>query len=771
MSKEHLLKSIKIILFIIVLGTPLFYFSKSVYPYSLSKTFFFQSCVEILFFLWLYLALIDRRYRPTFTPLFKALAIFLGILTVTAILGVDPWRSFWSTEGRAIGIIAFYHFAVFALVISSLKNEIPWKSILYTSMGTASSISALAFLQLRFPSLLLQAEPVLSRPGSTLGNPTFLAGYLLFHVFIGLYFVFRHVLSRESGKFGLAGLLKTLIFLAALAINTYAVFLTQTRGAILALAAGIFFLLILFGIEPPASKFGFLEKRKLYAAICIIILIAGAGFWLTRSSAVWDKIPGINRFKNISFSSEDTSLGGIAPRLIAFKAAWKGFSERPFLGWGWDNFNIVFNKYYDPKVLGVSYGETRFDKPHNFILEYLVVGGLPALLAYAAVFGFFIWESWKIKNRVFGKMVVAALAVYFTNNLFVFETIGPLIMWFLFIGLIDGLYRGDQENIVGGESKHERQITVSNKNFAGIVLAVAAVGLVYFINFLPSKAAYYQYQGFNYYDYKNYDNKNPLRSILNFKEALRIWSPYNWNIKRDYALVTAEMYFYNPEIVPRGEVRQAIRAMEEVAAEHPKDAYNHYALVDMYNQVSNIDPLNILPAAEREAQIALQLSPDRQEVYFSLAKTKHLLGDNATALELLEKALTLNPKVPDAHFYYGLIAFADNKPDLGYKEIKQAIELGRKWKTADEPRVVANFFADSGHLTEAVDLYKASLVLDPNSLETKVKLGIAYYFLGQKEAAARYILEVAKEFDFKTSPSYNELKPIFEDLGLTDLLK
>ena len=146
-------------------------------------------------------------------------------------------------------------------------------------------------------------------------------------------------------------------------------------------------------------------------------------------------------------------------------------------------------------------------------------------------------------------MVIAAFTAYFTNNLLVFETIGPLIMWFLFIGLIDGAYRGAQENIVGGESKSERQITGGNKNFAGIALAVVALGVVYFINFLPSKAAYYQYHGYNYYDYKKDDNRNPLRSIISFKEALRIWSPYNWNIKRDYALVTAEMYFYTSKYI------------------------------------------------------------------------------------------------------------------------------------------------------------------------------------------------------------------------------
>lgn len=753
--------------FLIVLGTPLFYFEKSVYPYSLPKTFFFQALTEILFFLWLYLILIDKRYLPKFTPLFKAIIIFLAVLSLTAILGADPWRSFWSTEGRAIGIIAFYHFAAFSLIISSLKNEIPWKSILYASLGTSSLISVLAFLQLHFPRLLLQAEPVLSRPGSTIGNPTFLAGYLLFNIFAGGYFVLEKIFSGEDRKINLSNLAKIIIPAAALAINISAIFLTQTRGAILALVAGMFFLLILFGIEPPPSKFGFLENRKFYISLCVIILIAGLGFWVTRSTAFWDKIPGLNRFKNLSFSGEDLSFQGITPRLIALKAAWKGFLDRPFLGWGWDNFNIVFNKYYDPKVLGVSYGETRFDKPHNFILEYLIVGGLPAFFAYAAVFGFFIWEAWKIKNRVLGKIFIVLLASYLVNNLFVFETIGPLTMWFLFIGLLDGLYRSEIPSGDPGIGFKESARKINgNLLFEGIILAIISAVLAYSINFLPAKAANYQYHGFNYYDHQL-----PLQSIASFKEALRFWSPYNWNIKRDYALAVSEMYFYHPEIVPRQEAREAIAAMEEVSREHPRDAYNHYALVDMYNQVSAIEPETILPKAEKEAQIALALSPDRQEVYFSLAKTKSLQGDNKTALEILQKALNLNPKVPDAHFYYGLIAFADNKPDLGYREIKLAIELGRKWRNANEPRVAANFFADSGHLEEAVDLYKASLLFEPENLETKVKLGIAYYFLGQKDIAVKYILEVAKGFDFRTSPSYNELKPIFEDLGLTELLK
>src|SRR5262249_1107455 len=147
---------------------------------------------------------------------------------------------------------------------------------------------------------------------------------------------------------------------------------------------------------------------------------------------------------------------------------------------------------------------------------------------------------------------------------------------------------------------------------------------------------------------------------------------------------------------------------------------------------------------------------------FYLAKTKSLEGDNQGALAAAKQALDLNPNVPDAHFYYGMLAFAVGETDIGMSEVNDAIAMGRKWTNLYEPRVAGDFFADAGNLPEAITLYNAALKLSPTDLETEIKLGAAYYLNGESDLARPYLQDAAKRFDFRTSPQYGEYKPILD---------
>ena len=51
----------------------------------------------------------------------------------------------------------------------------------------------------------------------------------------------------------------------------------------------------------------------------------------------------------------------------------EGFKENPLLGWGQDNFNLVFNKYYDSRLYDQ---EPFFDRAHNVFLDWLIAGGI-----------------------------------------------------------------------------------------------------------------------------------------------------------------------------------------------------------------------------------------------------------------------------------------------------------------------------------------------------------------------------------------------------------
>jgi tetratricopeptide (TPR) repeat protein len=735
-----LVATVKFLIYFTVVATPFFYLAQGVYPYGLAKSLFFQAAVELLFFLWLALAILDKGYRPPKSPLLIALGVFLAVLTVTAAVGADPWRSFWSTQERAVGVVMFYHLAAFAVVVAGMRRTLRVIPLLAMSLVTAAGVSVIAFLQLRIPNLLL-IEVIGSRPGATFGNPTFLAGYLALHIMLGIYLLAHFREGRSK-----AGMWFTL---ASLAVIAYALVLTETRGDFVGLAAGIVALCALWWRRPPALP-SFFGHRAFYGWVCAALIAGGALFWVTRTSPLWESVPAASRFRSVSLDDP-----GLQPRFIALRAAWEGFKERLLTGWGWDNYNVAFNKFYDPRALEANYQETRFDKPHNFALEYLAVGGIPLAAAYVGVFAMFFAAAWRVRDRLLGSVVIAAGVAYITRNLFVFETIGPLMMWFLMIGfMIASEGRGE----AGAPSPQ-----VSRARIRALVAAAAVVALVpaYLLNILSMEASYYQYWGF-----QHFIRGRITHAIESFRRATSMWSPYTWNLKRDYAAAVAEAYFYNREKVPPEEALRAIRGMEEVVAAHPRDAYHHYALVDMYNQISDIAPETLLPKAEAAAAAALALSPNRQEVYFSLAKTKSLQGKNDEALAILEKTIELNPNIPDAHFYYGLIAFTLGDQEKGYAEVKRAIELGRKWKKYHEPRVVANLFADSGHLDEAIPLYETAIAMEPGDLEARAKLGIAHFLAGDKEKAKRYLTEVSRQFDFRNSPSYDSVKPILDELGI-----
>ena len=128
----------------------------------------------------------------------------------------------------------------------------------------------------------------------------------------------------------------------------------------------------------------------------------------------------LSRFANISLSEG-------ASRFMVWNMAWRGALERPILGWGQENFDVVFNKYYDP---GMYSQEAWFDHTHNTVFDWLISGGILGLTAYLLIFFTALVMLWRDKRGVFSTVDKAILtgffAAYFFQNLFVFDNVLPL---------------------------------------------------------------------------------------------------------------------------------------------------------------------------------------------------------------------------------------------------------------------------------------------------------------------------------------------------------
>lgn len=779
MTKKSALTIINWCLYAIVALVPLIFVQRMMNPFVIPKITLFQSLAEIIIFLWIGLAIFYKEYRPSFMfaplkiarhknseiqeikspqarflagPLSASLFVLFFLLTLSSIFGVDPQLSFWSYEERAVGIVALWHFFLLFLSLVSLRKEIKWKNIWLVSIATSGLISLLtlfAFTGSFLDKFFLNQGWV--RPGGSFGNPTFLAGYVLFNVFLSLWF-----LKNKS-----RGLWVNIVSWVSFVSGILVIFKTQTRGDIIGLFIGFLFLSFLFAIN-KFKNFEFQKSvvKNIWLWILVLIFVFGGTFMLTRRASFWNNVPGLQRLASTSLVG-----GELSYRLMAWEGGFRGFMEKPILGYGWENFNTAFSRHYNPNLLGTNFGETNWDKPHNIFLEYLVTGGVLGFLAYLSVFIFLFYELIKSKEdfyfkTIFGSMIVA----YVIQNSVIFDTIGTYLMFFLVLAFISTKYL---------DSKEIQSISVSQEpkfspGVMGLCFLVALVP-VYFLNVRAALAIHYEYGGPNYFL-----NQNPKDSLISFQKSLDTQSPY-----RDYAVLNmvdvVRQAYQQGVAYPnlKDLIPQIDFETRKVLSRHPQNFFLYAKFADFKNTFYEFNP-KYLDEAEALAWKALELSPNRQQVYYVLAKTNILRQKYDVAKNMFQKAVDLNPRAGDPHFYLGLLAYQTGNSEMGDNEIALAKKLGREPKNVTEAVALATILGDlERRYDESVKYYKLAYEMKKGeqtyliSQEIELKLALAYYFNNQLDEAKKTFEHLKGQgVDFTTSPSYEDLKPVFRSLGL-----
>ena len=418
------------------LFTPLLVWNKLFFPYVATKAFVFYFLIEILLVIFLFsLYKNPKRFVIKKDWILYSLLIFTGISILAGIFGVDFYISFWSMFERMDGIFNFLHFIAFFILLRAIfNNETQWIKFLRIAIFASFTVTSYGIYQHLF---VLGAE---ERIYSTIGNPIYLASYLIPHIFLGFYLI-----SSKLSRFNLDNLnldnLKSFwlwFYVVITGLNIWALFLTQTRGAILGFLAG----LIIFGIL--LIIFSQNKKKLIFLFILPILIIT---FYVI--GLLWNSVP-IERFKT-SFINPDQT------RILQWQTAYKSFLERPILGFGSGNYLIAQNKSYNPEIL--RFTGVKWDRAHNKILEIAVDSGIAGLISYLFIFGITITLLFKIKKDepFLLSIVIGLFTAFFTQNFFIFDTFGSYLALFLSLGFV-GFLAGKENDFgkIGRASCRER---------------------------------------------------------------------------------------------------------------------------------------------------------------------------------------------------------------------------------------------------------------------------------------------------------------------------
>ncbi len=643
---------VKIIIFTIPF-IPLYISASMPFPYITGKNFAFRILVELAAALWIGLMAVKKEYRIYNSPLVLSVLAFTFIVGLADLLGVNPHESFWSNLERMEGCITILHLALYFMIIKSiLRTRNDWKVFFSVALLVSVLISLFPlFFNLDDNSLAFRRQAIEygTRVYSTIGNPPFLASYLLIASFAGL------ILTFHTQKTYLR-----LLYLMAVVLNGAVIYLTATRGAILAGVAG----LMIFILMPAYTSRLRILKRALGLLLVVTIIAAGVLLIFINTDLTKHDLT-ISRFASI-FTSESSRN-----RIDLWAMAWNGIKERPVLGWGQENFIGIYT--VNPII---SMGnQVWIDRAHNIIIEWLINAGALGLISYLAMFGTALFvlrkaDRTELLSRGEAEIIFIALVVYFIQNLFTFDTINSYMIFFALLAYIDNHMPDDFQVHSGSKSSIDFNET---KRYIGVTLAalICFSFIGYYINYKPIS----QTRQIIRISLSSPENDTYSLLLREVKHALSLNTFGDFYVKKSMMSMSDKiinMQYFDQEGALQF-IQASVKELEKEIAVREYDFEFMTQVVKLFNKIAFDEP-SFIGHSEMLINKMKLINPDYLWLNMLLADVYMLKKDYSSAFAMVKEVVSRKPENDEIQFRLALMAiYASRENDL-----KEALENVRK---------------------------------------------------------------------------------------------
>lgn len=674
---------------------------------------------------WFSKMFLRRQISIAQTPLDIPLALFFVSQFVSALFSLDPhvsWLGYYSRFNGGLWSVISYVFLYYALVSNwsevlrdkylVLRNktkksepQTPSSVILNTlypllrvALATASAIAFYGVLERLGIDKNLWVQDVQNRVFSSLGQPNWLAAYLVALVPIAAGFALKaqmsklkiqnNVKAQNPKQFGnlnfgfhlsfgfwIWSFITALFFLVLL--------FTRSRSGLLGFAvADIVFwgLIALFSkkVKPFEAKSFSLPFVIYHVSFIIIVFLNGTGFpqfdryftlqaWkqgLARST--------IQQSNEAAMPSQPTNYtppllesggteSGVIRKYVWQGAlnAWKSSTKTFWIGTGTETFAFAFYRHKPAAHNLTSEWDFLYNKAHNEYLNYLATTGIFGLGSYLLIIFSFVW--WFVKTHR-EKLMLFALFSGWTSilitNFFGFSVVIVQLFFFLFPAII----------IAASATLETRGVSLRLAvvpRVSKILVLTALLSGIYLLLVLAkfwyadkAFAAGYRLARANQYS----DAQILLARAISLNGREPLYHDEMGTILASLTLFTIEN---NDATAAAALAQQALTESDTALTISPQNVNFWKSRTKIFHAFSSFDP-EFTPAAIAALQQALALSPTDPKIVYNLAILSGRQNDNLQAIEMLKKTIDLKPNYRDA--YWGLYVF--------YTEAKQ-LQLAR----------------------------------------------------------------------------------------------
>ncbi len=310
-------------------------------------------------------------------------AALIGCAVVATAASESPWIALFGEYVRAEGLVSWLVYATLFFGLLMLLRERAQLERLIDAILLASVVPCIYAVQQRyghdvFMTSGLGGDGATRRPGGTLGNPGFLATYLLL--------VIPLTLVRCLGTLKSWG--RSLFWFALLGVQVFTILLTQSRGSLLGLAGALCLMAIMLGATRRS-------RALVFAALGMALLLGAALLLLNVVPAVQEAFkdyPGVQRFVLTTGASLSASsrIGIWQTGVDAFLAApWM----RQWIGAGPDAAYFGYFPHVPALVLRIEGSSLALDRLHSELIEAAMTFGIFGALAEIVMFCGLVWVA------------------------------------------------------------------------------------------------------------------------------------------------------------------------------------------------------------------------------------------------------------------------------------------------------------------------------------------------------------------------------------------
>ena len=666
-------------------------------PYNY-ELFEFNKMLIVYFFTiiittsWLIKIIVKGKFIFKRTPFDLPLALFLISQLLSTIFSIDLHTSLWGYYSRFHG--GFFSTLSYLLLFYAFATHMTkkTKNCLKIILTTALIVAVYGILEHFGIDKDLWVQDVQNRVFSTLGQPNWLAAYLLTLIPLPL----ALFLKTKSKPLKIYYLSLSLIFWLTLLY-------TKSRSGLagLALAYAIFWGLIL--LKTKLKTFPWKKFLLISSLLGLITLLVGTHYTpslkqLLPQPASTTPQPQVNPQKTVP---PNITLGGSKSadiRHVVWQGAIDVWKKYPVFGSGVATFAYSYYNHRPIEHNSLSEWDFLYNKAHNEFLNFLATTGAFGLISYCLLI---IWFTvWTLKR--FKKDKTYLLAAFLSgflglavSNFFGFSVVPVALFFFLWPAFSLNLTLKPTS-----QPKKPQYYLLTNTDYIFITLAIFTSLFLCFKVINAWRADYHFSHGKDYVKAEQiptgYDHLAKAISLSPQEPLFR--SEYSEAAAKLAVLYHSQLQQPPPADIPSNQIPAAkqqltnlrdqliltsLQNSDQVISQNPVHLSYWKSRIKIFLLLSIIDPQFRQPALEA-FQSAINLSPTDPKLRYNLALLYNQMGQIGLAEQVLKEALDLKPDYEAVRFNLASLYEQTNQPDLAKLHYQYIVDHFPSNQTAQE---------------------------------------------------------------------------------------